>query len=74
MRVLSTRVGFAHLQTAAQRWVQKLHTLYSSGSVVPLPFLRVTDACPLALLGMDRGSPGTAAAPALGQVSMGRPL
>ncbi|PSC67730.1 Serine threonine-kinase dst1 [Micractinium conductrix] len=45
-------------QTEAQRWVEKLHTLYSSGAVVPLPFLRATDAAPLALLGIDKGPPG----------------
>lgn len=49
-------------QTEAQRWVEKLHTLYSSGAVVPLPFLRAADAAPLALLGADRGPPGAAAA------------
>lgn len=56
------------LQTEAQRWVEKLHTLYSSGAVVPLPFLRAVDAAPLALLGADRGPPGVPAAGAQGQV------
>ena len=58
------------LQTEAQRWVEKLHTLYSSGAVVPLPFLRATDAAPLALLGIDKGPPGAppAAAAAEAQV------
>lgn len=41
------------LQSEAQRLVEKLHTLYSSGAVVPLPFLRATDAAPLALLGLE---------------------
>ncbi|PRW45012.1 serine threonine- kinase hippo-like [Chlorella sorokiniana] len=49
-------------KTEAQRWVEKLHTLYSSGAVVPLPFLRAVDAAPLALLGADRGPPRVAAA------------
>lgn len=38
--------------------MEKLHTLYSSGAVVPLPFLRAVDAAPLTLLGIDRGPPG----------------
>ena len=59
------------VQTEAQRWAEKLHTLYSSGAVVPLPFLRAVDAAPLALLGADRGPPGVAAAGAQDQV--GRP-
>ncbi|KAI7836850.1 hypothetical protein COHA_009303 [Chlorella ohadii] len=54
-------------KTEAQRWVEKLHTLYSSGAVVPLPFLRAVDAAPLALLGADRGPPGVPAAGAQGQ-------
>ena len=44
-------------QTEAQRWIERLHTLYSSGAVVPLPFLRATDAAPLELLGLERGPP-----------------
>lgn len=53
-----------YMQTEAQRWVEKLQTLYSSGAVVPLPFLRAMDACPLTLLGIDRGQPGPVAPPA----------
>ncbi len=44
-------------QTESQRWVEKLHTLYSSGAVVPLPFLRATDAAPLTMLGINQGPP-----------------
>lgn len=40
--------------TASQSDVQKLrdrlHTIYTGGSVVPLPFLRATDACPVSLI------------------------
>lgn len=48
------------MQTESQRWVEKLHTLYSSGAVVPLPFLRATDGAPLDLLGINRGPPAAA--------------
>ncbi|KAL4436608.1 hypothetical protein ABPG75_003747 [Micractinium tetrahymenae] len=44
-------------KTESQRWVEKLHTLYSSGAVVPLPFLRAIDSAPLTLLGINRGPP-----------------
>lgn len=47
-------------KTESQRWVEKLHTLYSSGAVVPLPFLRAIDAAPLTLLGIERSPPGAA--------------
>lgn len=60
------------LQTEAQRWVEKLHNLYSSGAVVPLPFLRAVDAAPLTLLGMERGPPGMQAPAAAGQAQVGR--
>jgi hypothetical protein len=43
--------------------VEKLHTLYSSGAVVPLPFLRAIDASPLTLLRIEQGPPGAQAAP-----------
>lgn len=48
-------------QTESQRWVEKLHTVYSSGAVVPLPFLRATDAAPLTLLGVNGAPPAKAA-------------
>lgn len=61
-------------QTEAQRWVEKLHSLYSSGAVVPLPFLRAVDAAPLTLLGLDRGGPaGQAGASAAAGAAGGQP-
>ncbi|KAK2078182.1 hypothetical protein QBZ16_004050 [Prototheca wickerhamii] len=34
---------------------ERLHNIYTSGAVVPLPFLRASDACPLALIGRAGG-------------------
>jgi hypothetical protein len=52
--------------------VEKLRNLYSSGAVVPLPFLRAVDAAPLTLLGIERGPPGMQAPAAAGQAQVGR--
>lgn len=37
-------------QSDVQRLKERLHTIYTGGSVVPLPFLRASDAFPSALL------------------------
>jgi hypothetical protein len=55
--MLRCAVQQSEAQHNAQRVIERLHNLYSSGAVVPLPFLRATDAAPLALLGIDRGPP-----------------
>jgi hypothetical protein len=36
------------------RAAERLHTIHSSGEVVPLPFLQTTDLAPLALAGLHR--------------------
>ncbi|KAL6777728.1 SIK1 [Auxenochlorella protothecoides x Auxenochlorella symbiontica] len=40
----------AHGKSDVQRLKERLHTIYTGGSVVPLPFLRASDAFPSALL------------------------
>lgn len=44
-----------HQVSEAQRVMERLRNLHSSGEVVPLPFLQATDSCPLSLLGLDGG-------------------
>lgn len=65
-RGLPTPAGRAP-KTEGQRWVEKLHNLYTGGAVVPLPFLRACDASPLTLLGIEAGPP-------LGRLGVGAPV
>lgn len=55
--------GLRGPKTESQRWVEKLHNLYSGGAVVPLPFLRACDASPLTLLGIEAGPPASTLVP-----------
>lgn len=50
------RKNWTSLQSDVRKLKERLHTIYTGGSVVPLPFLRASDASPLALLSSSASS------------------
>lgn len=53
LEMQSALIGEAVPLSEKERMIDKFYTIYSGGAVVPLPYQRAVDVCPLTLLGFE---------------------